>query len=113
MQRGAFGGYNSFVKPLVFLAVHRAVQVGVRVAAAVTGGGKDLFHIQAFRRYNRRGSIEKAETPPAKLRDFPRKGVGSQRAGCNHRNAVLRNFRHFPAVNMDAGIRSDLLRDRR
>ena len=60
----ALRGDKRFIKRIVLLFVHRAVDVIV-VALIVAGGCEAVLHIKAFTRDDRCGGIEKAERTAA------------------------------------------------
>ncbi len=77
---GLFGGQQRVIKRLVFLAVHRAVEV--IVAAAVAPLPEHLRHIQRFAGDDRRGRVVEIQRfQPRQRGDFFRQRVAGQRPG--------------------------------
>ena len=108
VDRRALRRNERLVKRLVFLFVHRAVDVIV-VAAAVARGREAVLHVEAFARDDRRGGVKKAEPAAAERGDPLGERVARQRAARDHHDAVRRDLRDLARHDLDIRVRAQPL----
>ena len=105
---GLFGGQQRVIKRLVFLTVHRAVEV--IVAAAVASLAEDFRHIQRFAGDDRRGRVVEIQRfQPRQGGNFFRQTVAGQRAGGDD-GVGLRQFTKLAFLDLDKRMAAHGLR---
>ena len=108
VQRRRLGRAQRLIKRLVLLFIKRAVDI-IAVSAIIARGEKHPVQIERFIRHNRRGRVVKTERPAAQLGNTRRKRVRCERPGCNHRQTVKRDIRHFAGHNLNQSVGADTL----
>ena len=114
VHRRALRLHKSLAERLVGGLVEGAVEIGVVAALVVAGRAEDFRPVEAFRRHDGGGGVEKAQRPAAQLANLLREGVAGERARRDDRDPLPRELAHLHALaDMDARMLADALRHKR